>query len=74
MECKACKYYYLTKKEIEKEDIVFHDELEQNNGTEEFILITGQYMIGINKNNNKGRFNRASKLYACPKCGIIQLI
>lgn len=63
-------YYYLEKWQIEMEDIVFIDELKENNGDEKFIKIeTG---ASIFRETYGGL--QSLNLYICPKCYTVKAV
>jgi hypothetical protein len=68
MKC-LCGYYYLKEWEIENEDIVFQEELEKNNGEDEFIQIKGSFHT---EQKYSGHLNEVY-VFACPKCGTLKI-
>jgi hypothetical protein len=67
MKCN-CGYYRLEKYQIEMEDNALQENIFRNNGDEKFINIKGSFYI----ERDYGR-NVETSIYACPKCGALQI-
>lgn len=60
--CATCKYEYIRAYDYDTQ------ELDTSKGDEEFVLIQGHFTI----ENHHNEIQKVS-LYACPKCGTVQM-